>query len=97
MYFNSYIAFNCLFRIGENLPDEVQSESGIRGYHHWFFGGVTRWQERLFARARALVAKEVRKDDFEMDSSGISASASGAKSNIMIVSVNFFYHFLSYQ
>lgn len=80
-----YKKLEIIQKIGENLPDEVQTQSGIRGYHHWFFGGVIRWQERLFARARVIVTKEVRRDEFEMDSSGISSSASGAKANMIII------------
>lgn len=85
--FKKDITFTFLFRIGETLPEEVQLQSGILSYHHWFLGGVSRWQERLFSRTRTLVTKEVEKDDFVMDSSGISLSASESKANFTIVSV----------
>nr|XP_045616034.1 protein unc-13 homolog 4B-like isoform X3 [Procambarus clarkii] len=85
-------------KIGENLPNEVQLQSGIRGYHKWFLGGVVRWQRRLFARTRDHISKEVEGDKFEVDPSYIrsspsitsfnliiSSSASGSKSNFTII------------
>lgn len=78
---------NISFRIGDYLPDEVQQQSGLRNYHQWFLGGIERWMERLFARTKAVMAREIDKDDMEVTSSGVSTSAVEAKSNFKIVSV----------
>lgn len=42
--------------------------------------------DRLFARTKALITKDVEKDDLEMNSSGVSPSAVETKSNFKIVS-----------
>lgn len=69
-------------------------QSGICSYHKWFLGGVSRWQQRLISRTKALVAKEVEKDEFVMDASGISSSALGNKTNFTIVSLTNLLHLI---
>ncbi|XP_042232588.1 protein unc-13 homolog 4B-like isoform X2 [Homarus americanus] len=86
-----YKKFDSIQKIGENLPDEVQLQTGIRGYHKWFLGGVIRWQERMLVRTRALVTKDVERDEFEVaytvtnSEFTISLSACETKSNFTII------------
>lgn len=43
--------------------------------------------ERLFARTKAFMAKDIEKDDLEVNSLGVSFSAVETKSNFKIVSM----------
>ncbi|KAK4321941.1 hypothetical protein Pmani_007292 [Petrolisthes manimaculis] len=72
-------------RIGENLPTEVQLQSGLLDYHQWFLGAVTRWQERLMSNTRDLITKQVEMDTFEIVSTDISASAAETMSNFIVI------------
>lgn len=78
-----------LLRIGDNLPTEVQLQSGLLGYHQWFLGGVTRWQERLMAKTRDSITRDVEMDTFKADSTHISTSATETLNNIIAVSTLF--------
>ncbi|XP_063855484.1 uncharacterized protein LOC135097468 isoform X1 [Scylla paramamosain] len=87
-----YKKFEIIEKIGENLPSEVQQQSDLQSYQQWFLGGIERWMERVFARTKALITKDIEKDYLGMNSTGVSPSAVETKSNFKIVSVklNFF-------
>ncbi|ROT68569.1 putative protein unc-13-like D isoform X12 [Penaeus vannamei] len=75
-----YKRLEIIVEIGENLPEEVQLQSDLHGYHQWFVGGVIRWQEHVFRESRSMIAKEVQKDEFQSNaksygSASISSSA----------------------
>lgn len=71
------------------MPTEVQLQSGLIGYHQWFIGGVTRWQERLIAKTRDMLTKDVEKDTFRAEATDISTSAIETMNNIIAVSILF--------
>ncbi|XP_063882646.1 BAI1-associated protein 3-like isoform X3 [Scylla paramamosain] len=80
-----YKKFEIIEKIGENLPSEVQQQSGLQSYQQWFLGGIERWMERVFARTKALITKDIEKDDLGMNSTGVSPSAVETKSNFKII------------
>lgn len=92
--FNSTLAPLPLLRIGENLPEEVQLQSDLRGYHQWFVGGVIKWQKYVFLQSRTIIAKEVQKEEFQSNpksfgSASISSSAMELTYMFRIVSKRF--------
>nr|XP_045609144.1 uncharacterized protein LOC123764950 isoform X2 [Procambarus clarkii] len=54
-----------LHTLGESLPAEARSESGVREYHRWFSRGVMRWLELAISRAQDMIRKAVDLDCFE--------------------------------
>ncbi|XP_066952163.1 protein unc-13 homolog 4B-like isoform X2 [Macrobrachium rosenbergii] len=65
--------------IGEKLPEEVQQQCGIVGYHSWFLKVVLRWQEQMVTRSKVLVQEEVEKDQFEVQNTSLSTSTSASE------------------
>ncbi|XP_076028959.1 uncharacterized protein LOC143017862 isoform X3 [Oratosquilla oratoria] len=59
-----YRNLGSIHELGQDLPTEVQQDSGVREYHRWFSQGVMRWLEQAHFKAQEMISKAVDLDDF---------------------------------